>query len=120
MCFTVSKGFKTNSKVTMLNCNYSNLQVIVKAAEVMIVSDEEHLGPASGALDVGGDEAQDVLVPEEEDDEVDDKEEEEDHNGKMAMMMSNDSPHQDCLVDLSFSEPARLFRCEEHLAKKSV
>ena len=104
----------------MLNCNCSNLQVIVKAAEVMIVSDEEHLGPASGALDVGGDEAQDVLVPEDEDDEVDDKEAEEDHDGKMAMMMSNDSPHQDCLVDLSFSEPARFFRCEEHLAKNRV
>ena len=92
----------------------------MKAAEVMIVSDEEHLGPASGALDVGGDEAQDVLVPEEEGDEVDDKKEEEDHKSKMAIMMSNDSPHQDCLVDLSFSEPARFFRCEEHLAKKRV
>ena len=78
---------QTISKVTILNCNHSNLQVIVKAAEVMIVSDEEHLGPASGALDVGGDEAQDVLVPEDEDDEVDDKEAEEDHDGKMAMMI---------------------------------
>ena len=51
----------------------------MKAAEVMIVSDEEHLGPASGALDVGGDEAQDVVVP-----------------------------HQHRLVDLRLSEPARL------------
>ena len=49
--------------------------------------------------------------------EVDDKKEEEDHKSKMAIMMSNDSPHQDCLVDLSFSEPARFFRCEEHLKK---
>ena len=35
----------------------------MKTAEVMVVSDEEHLSPASCALDVGGYEAQDVLVP---------------------------------------------------------
>ena len=35
----------------------------MKTAEVMVVSDEEHLSPPSCALDVGSYEAQDVLVP---------------------------------------------------------
>ena len=35
----------------------------MKTAEVMVVSDKEHLSPPSCALDVGSYEAQDVLVP---------------------------------------------------------
>ena len=40
----------------------------MKTAQVMIVSDEEHLSPASRPLDVRCYETQDVLVPEDEDD----------------------------------------------------
>ena len=36
----------------------------MKTAQVMIVSDEEHLSPASRPLDVRCYETQDVLVPE--------------------------------------------------------
>ena len=47
---------------------YVGLQVVVEAAQVVVVGDEEHLGPPPCTLDVGGYEAQDVLVPENEDD----------------------------------------------------
>ena len=47
---------------------YVGLQVVVEAAQVVVVGDEEHLGPPPCPLDVGGYEAQDVLVPEDDDD----------------------------------------------------
>ena len=39
----------------------------MQTSQVMIVSDEEHLSPASRPLDVRCYETQDVLVPEDED-----------------------------------------------------
>ena len=39
----------------------------MKTAQVMVVSDEEHLSPPSRSLDVRGYESQDVLMPEVED-----------------------------------------------------
>ena len=62
----------------------------MKTAQVMVVSDEEHLSPPSCSLDVRGDEPEDVVVP-----------------------------HQDCLVDLCLPEPARLLCGEEHLDRDS-
>ena len=47
---------------------YVGLQVVVEAAQVVVVGDEEHLCPPPCPLDVGGYEAQDVLVSEDEDD----------------------------------------------------
>ena len=51
--------------IYVLSTNFTtdHLEVVMKTAEVMVVSDKEHLSPASCALDVCSYEAQDVLVP---------------------------------------------------------
>ena len=40
-----------------------HLKVVMKASQVVVVGDEQHLGPPAGALDVRSDEPKDVLVP---------------------------------------------------------
>ena len=62
------------------------VEVVVEAAPLVIVGDQEHLGPAPRALDVSRDEAEDVVMP-----------------------------HEHGLVDLCLSEPAGLLCGEEHL-----
>ena len=62
------------------------LEVVVQAALVVVVGDQQHLGPAARALDVGRDEAEDVLVA-----------------------------HEDGLVDLGLAEPGGLLGGEEDL-----
>ena len=62
------------------------VEVVVEAAPLVVVGDQQHLGPAPGALDVSCDEAEDVVMP-----------------------------HEHGLVDLRLSEPAGLLCCEEHL-----
>ena len=83
----------------------------MKTSQIVVVGDEQHLGPPAGALDVRSDEPKDVLVP---------KDWDYDEKGKSWTSFKIFSsyllsPHQDCLVYLGFSEPACLFCGEEHL-----
>ena len=99
-----------------------NLEVVMQTSQVMIVSDEEHLSPASRPLDVSCYETQDVLMPEDEDD--DDEFHWKDWSFDIKLRMCPYcprfsfhliSPHQNRLVDFCLSEPACLLCCEEHL-----
>jgi hypothetical protein len=62
------------------------LEVVVEGAPLVVIRDEEHLGPGAGALYVGGNEAENVVVP-----------------------------HEDRLVDLGLAEPGCLLEGEEDL-----